>query len=60
MVRAGLLDEIADLRRLFVQSGLRMDYTKGILQAIGNTHCRSPLLSIPHIHQLVCESQRVV
>ncbi|ELR23502.1 tRNA dimethylallyltransferase [Acanthamoeba castellanii str. Neff] len=35
MVRAGLLAEVADLRRLLERDGLPMDYTKGILQAIG-------------------------
>ncbi len=35
MLQAGLLEEISQLRELFVDKGLALDYTKGILQAIG-------------------------
>ncbi len=35
VLQAGLLEEISQLRELFVDKGLALDYTKGILQAIG-------------------------
>lgn len=35
MIEAGLLEEVSELRRIFERGHLPMDYTKGILQAIG-------------------------